>query len=175
MSPKKATEKSTKSAARKATQKSAKSTTAFNKKPEGFTDDERAAMKERARELKAEVRRGTHANENKADGESDVLAKIAEMEGPDRAMAMRLHAIIKASAPALSPKTWYGMPAYAKGGKVVCFFQSAQKFKSRYATFGFNDEANLDEGAMWPTSFALKELTAAEEARISALVKKAVS
>jgi len=175
MSPKKATEKSTKSAARKATQKSAKSTTAFNKKPEGFTDDERAAMKERARELKAEVRRGTHANENKADGESDVLAKIAEMEGPDRAMAMRLHAIIKASAPALSPKTWYGMPAYAKGGKVVCFFQSAQKFKSRYATFGFNDEANLDEGAMWPTSFALKELTAAEEARIGALVKKAVS
>ena len=175
MSPKKATEKSTKSAARKATQKSAKSTTAFNKKPEGFTDDERAAMKERARELKAEVRRGTHANENKADGESDVLAKIAEMEGPDRAMAMRLHAIIKASAPALSPKTWYGMPAYAKGGKVVCFFQSAQKFKSRYATFGFNDEANLDEGAMWPTSFALKELTAAEEARIGALVKRAVS
>ena len=137
----------------------------------GFTAEERAAMKERARELKAEAR----ANKNRADGESDVLAKIAEMHGPDRAMAERLHAIIKASAPALSPKTWYGMPAYAKDGKVVCFFQSAQKFKTRYATFGFNDEANLDEGAMWPTSFALKELTAADEARIGALVKKAVS
>jgi len=132
-------------------------------------------MKERAQELKAEARRGTPANKNKTDGESDVLAKIAEMEASDRAMAKRLHAIIKASAPALSPKTWYGMPAYAKDGKVVCFFQSAQKFKSRYATFGFSDEANLDEGAMWPTSFALKELTAAEEARIGALVKKAVS
>ena len=126
-------------------------------------------MKERAQELKAEARA------DKADGESAVLAKIAEMPEPDRAMAERLHAIIKASAPALSPKTWYGMPAYAKDGKVVCFFQSAQKFKSRYATFGFSDEANLDEGAMWPTSFALKELTAAEEARIGALVKKAVS
>ena len=143
------------------------------KKSKGFTDEERAAMKERAQELKAEARRGQRAV--KADGESDVLAKIAEMPEPDRAMAKRLHAIIKASAPALSPKTWYGMPAYAKDGKVVCFFQSAQKFKSRYATFGFSDEANLDEGAMWPTSFALKELTAAEEARIGALVKKAVS
>ena len=137
----------------------------------GFTPEERAAMKERARELKAEAR----ANKSRADGESDVLAKIAEMHGPDRAMAKRLHAIVKASAPALSPKTWYGMPAYAKDGKVVCFFQSAQKFKSRYATFGFSDEANLDEGAMWPTSFALKELTAAEEKKIGALVKKAVS
>jgi len=153
------------------TQKSAKSSTAINKKSEGFTDEERAAMKERARELKAEAR----TKKDKADGESDVLAKIAEMQGPERAMAERLHAIIKASAPALSPKTWYGMPAYAKDGKVVCFFQSAQKFNSRYATFGFNDTANLDEGAMWPTSFALKELTATEEARISALVKKAVS
>ena len=158
---------------KKETQKSAKSTTATSKKSNGFTDEERAAMKERAQELKAEARRGRRADQ--ADGESDVLAKIAEMPEPDRAMAMRLHAIIENSAPALSPKTWYGMPAYAKDGKVVCFFQSAQKFKSRYATFGFNDEANLDEGAMWPTSFALKELTAAEEARIGALVKKAVS
>ena len=148
-----------------------KSTTKNDKKSKGFTDEERAAMKERAQELKAEAR----ANKNKADGESDVLAKIAEMQGPDRAMAKRLHAIIKASAPALSPKTWYGMPAYAKDGKVVCYFQSAQKFKSRYATFGFSDEAKLDEGAMWPTSFALKELTAADEAQIGALVKKAVS
>jgi uncharacterized protein YdhG (YjbR/CyaY superfamily) len=153
--------------AKKATQKSAKSTTATNKKTKGFTDEERAAMRERAQELKAEAR--------KADGESAVLATIAEMRGPDRAMAKRLHAIVKASAPALEPKTWYGMPAYAKAGKVVCFFQSAEKFKSRYATFGFSDEANLDEGAMWPTSFALKELTAAEEAKIDALVKKAVS
>ena len=152
---------------KKATQKSAKSTTATNKKAKGFTDEERAAMKERAQELKAEA--------NKADGESALLAKIAEMQGSERAMAKRLHAIIKASAPSLSPKTWYGMPAYAKDGKVVCFFQSAQKFKSRYATFGFSDEANLDEGALWPTSFALKELTAAEEAKIGALVKKAVS
>ena len=151
--------------------KSAESTTTINEKSEGFTDEERAAMKERARELKAEAR----AKKDKAEGESAVLAKIAEMPEPDRAMAERLHAIIKASAPALSPKTWYGMPAYAKDGKVVCFFQSAQKFNSRYATFGFNDTANLDEGAMWPTSFALKELTAAEEARIGALVKKAVS
>jgi uncharacterized protein YdhG (YjbR/CyaY superfamily) len=158
---------------KKETRKSAKSTTATDKKSKGFTDEERAAMKERAQELKAEARRGARAG--KADGESDVLAKIAEMLEPDRAMATRLHAIIKISAPALSPKTWYGMPAYAKDGKVVCFFQSAQKFKSRYATFGFSDEANLDEGAMWPTSFALKELTAAEEARIGALVKKAVS
>ena len=156
---------------KKDTQKSAKSTTAIGKKSKGFTDEERAAMKERAQELKAEARRGA----DKAEGESAVLAKIAEMPGPERAMAKRLHAIIKASAPALSPKTWYGMPAYAKDGKVVCFFQSAQKFKSRYATFGFSDEANLDEGALWPTSFALKELTAAEEAKIGALVKKAVS
>src|SRR5215203_3686453 len=137
------------------------------KKSEGFTDEERAAMKERAKELKAEAQR--------ADGERAVLAKIAEMPEPDRAMAKRLHEIIKASAPALSPKTWYGMPAYAKDGKVVCFFQSAKKFNSRYATLGFNDKANLDEGAMWPTSFALKELSATEEAKISALVKKAVS
>ena len=141
------------------------------KKSKGFTDEERAAMRERAQELKAEAR----ANKKKAEGESDVLAKIAEMQGPDRAMAERLHEIVKASAPALSPKTWYGMPAYAKDGKVVCFFQSAQKFNSRYATFSFSDKANLDEGAMWPTSFALKELTATEEAKISALVKRAVS
>jgi uncharacterized protein YdhG (YjbR/CyaY superfamily) len=158
--------------ATKAARKSSKSTTATRKKSDGFTDEERAAMKERARELKAEASRGPRAKKN---GEADVLAKIAEMPGPDRGMAERLHAIIKASAPSLSPKTWYGMPAYAKNGKVVCFFQSAQKFNSRYATFGFNDEANLDEGAMWPTSFALKELTAAEEAKIGALVKKAVS
>ena len=137
----------------------------------GFTDDERAAMKERARELKAAAR----AEKNRADGESDVLAKIAEMPESDRVMAERLHEIVKASAPALSPKTWYGMPAYANDGKVVCFFQSAEKFKSRYATLGFSDAANLDEGAMWPTSFALKKLTAADEARIGALVKKAVS
>jgi uncharacterized protein YdhG (YjbR/CyaY superfamily) len=171
MSAKKAKQEPTKGSARKSTQKSARRTTAINKKSKGFTDEERAAMKERAQELKAEARRGA----DKAGGESVVLAKIAEMTGPDRAMAQRLHAIIKASAPVLSPKTWYGMPAYAKDGKVVCFFQSAQKFKSRYATFGFSDEANLDEGAMWPTSFALKELTAAEEARIGVLVKKAVS
>src|SRR2546428_14013358 len=155
--------------ARKGTQKSAKSTTTTDKTIEGFTAEERAAMKERAEEMKAAARRG------KADGESDVLAKIAEMPRPDRIMAERLHAIVKASAPALEPRTWYGMPAYAKDGKVVCFFQSAHKFKSRYATFGFSDTANLDKGAMWPTSFALKELTATEEARISALVKKAVS
>jgi uncharacterized protein YdhG (YjbR/CyaY superfamily) len=159
--------------AKKATQKSTKSTTATGKKSTGFTDEERAAMKERAQELKAEARRGRGAD--KADGERAVLAKIAETQGPDRAMAERLHAIIEASAPVLSPKTWYGMPAYAKDGKVVCFFQSAQKFNSRYATFGFNDDANLDDGAMWPTSFALKELTPVEEAKISALVKKAVS
>ncbi len=141
------------------------------KKSEGFTEEERAAMKERAKELKAEAR----AKKGKADGESDVLAKLAEMSEPDRAMGERLHEIIKASAPDLSPKTWYGMPAYAKDGKVVCFFQSADKFKARYATLGFSDTANLDEGAMWPTSFALKELTADEEKRIIALVKKAVS
>ena len=158
--------------AKKATQKSAKSTTAIGKTFKGFTDEERVAMKERVQELKAAARRGPRAD--KADGESAVLAKIAEMPEPDRAIGKRLHAIIKASAPALSPKLWYGMPAYAKDGKVVCFFQSAQKFKSRYATFGFSDEANLDEGAMWPTSFALKGLTATEEARISALVKRAV-
>ncbi|MGZ8594179.1 MAG: iron chaperone [Actinomycetota bacterium] len=140
---------------------------------EGFTDEERAAMKERAQELKADARRGPRAG--KADGESAVLAKIAEMPEPDRAMAERVHAIVKASAPALSPRTWYGMPAYAKDGKVVCFFQSADKFKARYATFGFNDTANLADGAMWPTSFALKTLTAKEEAKIAALVKKAVS
>jgi uncharacterized protein YdhG (YjbR/CyaY superfamily) len=158
---------------KKDTQKSAKSTTATKKRSNGFTDDERAAMKERALELKADARRGRRASN--ADGESDVLAKIAEMPKPDRAMAERLHALVKANAPALSPRTWYGMPAYAKDGKVVCFFQSAQKFKSRYATLGFNDGANLDEGAMWPTSFALKGLTTAEEKRIAALVKKAVS
>jgi len=136
------------------------------KESKGFTAEERAAMKERARELKSA---------GKGDGERDVLEKIAEMPKADRAMAKRLHAIVKASAPELSPRTWYGMPAYAKDGKVVCFFQSAQKFKSRYATLGFSDTANLDDGAMWPTGFALKELTAAEEARIAALVKQAVS
>jgi uncharacterized protein YdhG (YjbR/CyaY superfamily) len=151
--------------------KSAKRTTGNATK--GFSDDERAAMKERAQELKAAARRGPRTAN--ADGESDVLAKIAEMSEPDRAMAERVHAIVKASAPALSPRTWYGMPAYAKDGKVVCFFRSAEKFKDRYATFGFSDKANLDEGAMWPTSFALKELTAAEDKKIGALVKKAVS
>ena len=157
----------------KDTQKSAKSTAATDKKFEGFTDEERGAMKERAQELKAAARRSPRGK--KADEESAVLAKIAELPEPDRAMAERLHAVIKASAPALSPKLWYGMPAYAKDGKVVCFFQSAQKFNTRYATFGFNDTANLDEGAMWATAFALTELTAADEARIGALVKKAVS
>ena len=138
------------------------------KKDTGFTAEERAAMKERVRELKAE--------KSKADGESDVLAKIAEMPAPDRAMAERLHAIVKASAPALSPRTWYGMPAYAnKDGKVVCFFQSAQKFKTRYATLGFSDTANLDEGTVWPVAFAIKQLTATDELRIAALVKKAAS
>ena len=170
MSPKKGTKKSARSTTKKATKKSADS-----KMSKGFTEEERAAMKERAQELKAESRRGKRASK-KADGERDVLAKIAEMPAPDRAMAKRLHAIIKASAPVLSPKTWYGMPAYAnEDGKVVCYFTPASKFKSRYATFGFNDDANLDEGSMWATSFALKELTAAEEARIGALVKKAVS
>lgn len=140
-------------------------------KSTGFTAEEQAAMKERAKELKAEAR----ASKNKADGESDLLAKIAEMPEPDRTMATRLHEIVKAHAPVLSPKTWYGMPAYARDGKIVCFFQSAQKFQARYATLGFNDSANLDDGSMWPTSFALKELNAAEEARIIALVKKAVS
>jgi hypothetical protein len=157
----------------KDTQKSAKSATAIDKTSKAFSDQERGAMKERAQELKAAARRGPRAD--KADGESAVLAKIAEMPEPDRVMGERLHAVIKASAPALSPRLWYGMPAYAKDGKVVCFFQSAQKFKTRYATLGFSDEANLDEGAMWPTAFALTELTAADEARIGALVKKAVS
>jgi uncharacterized protein YdhG (YjbR/CyaY superfamily) len=158
--------------ARKGTQKSAKRTTATGKTFEGFTAEERAAMKERAKELKAEAR----ANRDKAAGERDVLAKIAEMPQPDDAIAERLHSIVKASAPGLSPKTWYGMPAYAnKDGKVVCFFQSGQKYDSRYSTFGFQDAANLDEGAMWPTSFALTKLTAADEKKIAALVKKAVS
>ncbi len=157
--------------AKKGAKKSARSTT--GKAFEGFTDEERAAMRERVGELKAATGRGPRAG--KADGESAVLAKIAAMPAPDRAIGKRLHAIIKASAPVLSPKLWYGMPAYAKDGEVVCFFQSAQKFNTRYATFGFSDEANLDEGALWPTAFALKELTAAEEARIGALVKKAVS
>ncbi len=157
--------------AKKATQKSAKSTTATGKTFKGFTDEERVAMKERVQELKAEAR----ANKDKAEGENAVLAAIAAMKEPDRAMAKRLHAIIKASAPALSPKTWYGMPAYARDGKVVCFFQSAQKFNTRYATLGFSDAANLDEDALWPTAFALVELTAAKEAKIGALVKKAVS
>ena len=149
------------------TRKSAKSTTATGKTSKRFSDEERAAMKERAKELKAEA--------GKADGESDVLAKIAEMSEPDRGMAERIHALVKAAAPDLAPRTYYGMPAYATGGKVLCFFQPAEKFKGRYATFGFNDDANLDEGAMWPTAFALKELTAAAEATIGALVKKAVS
>jgi uncharacterized protein YdhG (YjbR/CyaY superfamily) len=156
---------------RKETQESTKINAEINKKSKGFTDEERAAMKERAKEMKAEAR----ANKNKADGENDVLAAIAAMSEPDRAMATRLHEIIKAGAPALSPKTWYGMPAYARDDKVVCFFQSAQKFKTRYATLGFSDAANLDEGDMWATAFALKELTIAEEARIVALLKKAVN
>jgi uncharacterized protein YdhG (YjbR/CyaY superfamily) len=157
--------------AKQGAKKSTKRITAVNRQSEGFTAEERAAMKERAQELKAEAR----ANQKKADGERDVLAKIAEMPESERALAERLHAIITASAPTLVPRTWYGMPAYAKEGKVVCFFQNAAKFNTRYATLGFNDEANLDEGTMWPTSFALTELTAAEEARIAALVKKAVS
>ena len=153
------------------TQKSAKSTEATDKKFDGFTDEERGAMKERAQELKAAARRSG----KEADQESAVLAKIAEMEEPDRVMAERLHDLIKASAPALSPRLWYGQPAYAKDGKIVCFFQPAQKFNSRYATIGFNDTANLDDGTMWPTAFALMELTAADEATIGELVKKAVS
>jgi uncharacterized protein YdhG (YjbR/CyaY superfamily) len=151
----------------KNTQKSAKSTTATKKKAEGFTDEERAAVKERVKEMKAAA--------DKADGESAVLAKIAEMAKPDRVLAERLHAVVKASAPSLSPKTWYGMPAYTKDGKIVCFFQPAQKFKTRYATLGFNDASHLDEGNMWPTAFALTKLTAADEARVGALVKKALS
>ena len=159
--------------AKKRTQKSPRSATAPRNKPRGFTDDERVAMRERLQEVQAESRRGASAG--RADGESDVLAKIAALPQPDRAIAERLHAIIKANAPALSPKTWYGMPAYARDGNVVCFFQSAQKFKTRYATLGFSDKANLDEGHMWPTAFAVKELTAAEEANIGALIRKAVS
>ena len=155
------------------TQKSAKTPAAIDDTVDGFTAEERAAVKERAKELKAAGRRGPRAG--KADGESDLLAKIAEMPESDRVMAERLHAIIKATAPDLLPRTWYGMPAYAKDGNVVCFFQSAHKFKSRYATFGFSDKANLDEGAMWPPAFALTELTAADEARIGALVKKAAN
>jgi uncharacterized protein YdhG (YjbR/CyaY superfamily) len=159
--------------AKTAAQKSSKTAARARKAVKGFTDQERAAMQERARELKAEGRRGPRAKE--ADGERDVLAKIAAMPNPDRAIAERLHAIVKASAPALLPRTWYGMPAYARHGDVVCFFQSAHKFKARYATFGFSDNANLDEGTVWPVAFALKELTVADEARIGALVKKAVS
>jgi uncharacterized protein YdhG (YjbR/CyaY superfamily) len=155
------------------TKKSARSTTAAKKTYEGFTAEERAAMKARSEELKSTARRGSRAA--KADGEADLLAKIAEMQEPDRVMAERLHAIIMASAPDLSPKTWYGMPAYAKDGNLICFFKSAEKFKTRYATIGFSDKANLDEGTMWPTDFALTKLTAAAEARIVALVKKAVS
>ena len=154
-------------------QKPATGSTAKNKTSGGFTDEERGAMKEHAQELKAAARRGPRAA--KADGESDVLAKIAEMAEPDRVMAERVHAIVKASAPALAPRTWYGMPAYAKDGKIVCFFQPAQKFKTRYATLGFNDAAHLDDGAMWPVAYALKELTPADEARIAALVQQAVS
>jgi uncharacterized protein YdhG (YjbR/CyaY superfamily) len=156
---------------KKDTQKPAKSAPAT----ERFTNEERAAMKEHVQELKAEARRGPNANKRKAEAESEVLAKIAAMQEPDRALAKRLHEIIKASAPALSPRTWYGMPAYAKDGKVVCFFQSGQKFKTSYATLGFSDKAKPDEGAMWPTAFALKELTATQEAMIAALVKRAVS
>ena len=155
----------TKKGTRKPTRKAGKAA-------KGFTAEERAAMKERVQELKAEGRRGSRA---KKDGEGDVLAKIAEMPKADRAMAKRVHAIVKENAPGLLPRTWYGMPAYARDGKVVCFFRSAEKFKTRYATFGFSDKANLDDGAMWPTDFALKKLTAAEERRIAALVKKAVS
>jgi uncharacterized protein YdhG (YjbR/CyaY superfamily) len=158
---------------KKQTHTSAK--TASNGRSKGFTDEERAAMKDRAKELKAEVDRGARGKKNQADGESDVLAKIAEMQNPDRAIAERVHAIVKASAPDLSPRTWYGMPAYAKDGNVVCFLQPAAKFKARYATLGFSDKANLDDGAMWPTWYALKELTADVEARIGALVKRAVS
>ncbi len=157
----------------KDTQKSAKSTTAIENKFAGLSLEERGAMKERVKELKAAARRGPRADA--ADGESEVLAKIAEMTETDRAMAEQVHAVIKASAPALTPRLWYGMPAYASDGKVVCFFQTAQKFNTRYATFGFNEAAHLDEGSMWPVAFALTEVTAAVEARIGALVKKALS
>ncbi len=159
----------------KETRKSASESSKTAQKSGGFSAEERATMKERAQELKAESRRGARSPRGKDDGESDVLAKIAEMPEPDRQMALRIHEIVKASAPALSPKTWYGMPAYAKDGKVVCFFQGAQKFNSRYATFGFTDAANLDDGAMWPTAFALKELGSTEEEKIATLIKKAVS
>ena len=158
---------------KKETQEAARSTRAIGEKFKGFTDEERAAMKERLEELKASARRGSRAA--KADGESTVLAAIEAMPEPDRTMAKRIHAVIKATAPELSPRLWYGMPAYAQDGAVVCFFQGAHKFKTRYATLGFTDRANLDEGAMWPVAFAVHELTADEEARIGALVKKAVS
>jgi uncharacterized protein YdhG (YjbR/CyaY superfamily) len=160
--------------AMKDTQKSAESATASDEKFQGLTDEERGAMKERTKELKAEARRGRRAGRDRADAEREVLAKIAEMPEADRVLAERVHAIITASAPALAPKTWYGMPAYAKDGKIVCFFQAAHKFKSRYATLGFDVAANLDDGSMWPTAFALTGLTAADEARIAALVKRAV-
>lgn len=164
--------KTTKNAAKKAAPKSAAKASSASKDPKGFTAEEKAAMKERAKELKAEEK----ARANKAEGEKILLAAVAAMPGTDRTMAKRLHEIVTANAPHLWPKTWYGMPAYAnQDGKVVCFFQSKDKFKSRYATFGFNDQAKLDDGAMWPTSFALKELTAAAEAKIAALVKKAAS
>jgi uncharacterized protein YdhG (YjbR/CyaY superfamily) len=157
----------------KATQTTARNAGASSEKYDGFTEEERGAMKERARELKATARRGSRSA--RTDAESEVLAKIAEMPDTDRVLAGRLHDIVMASAPGLSPKTWYGMPAYAKNGKIVCFFQSAQKFKTRYATLGFSDQANLDDGSMWPTAYALKDLTAASEERIAALVKKAVN
>ncbi|WP_053848780.1 iron chaperone [Streptomyces sp. NRRL B-24085] len=156
----------------KDTQRTARRTTATAKRTETFTDEERAAMKERAQEVKASARRGSRADKA-AEDEAAVVAKIAEMQDTDRVMAERIHAVVKASAPDLAPKLWYGMPAYAKDGKVVCFFQSAQKFNARYATFGFNDKANLDEGTMWPTAFALTKLTAADEERIGELVKRA--
>jgi uncharacterized protein YdhG (YjbR/CyaY superfamily) len=164
---------STMKPAKKGTQKPRKNTTATGNEPTGLTDEERAAIKEHIEELTADRRRGPRAGQ--VDGESAVLAKIAALPPPDRAMAERLHSIIKANGPGLSPRTWYGMPAYAKDGNVVCFFQSAEKFKTRYATLGFSDKANLDEGRMWPTAFALKEMTPVEEANIGALVKKAVS
>ena len=159
--------------AKKGAQQPAKRTTATGKGSNGFTAEERAAMRERAQELKAAAPSGRHAG--KADGEGDVLAKIAEMPEPDRTMAERLHSLIKTTVPDLSPRTWYGMPAYAKDGDVLCYFQGAAKFKSHYSTFGFSDKANLDEGSMWPSSFALTELTAAEEERIAALLRRAVS
>ena len=160
---------------KKQTTKPARRTRQAKEKAGTFTAEERAAMKERAKELKAEARRASRGKKAREEGERDLLAKVAEMEEPDRAMASRIHELVTAAAPDLVPRTWYGMPAYAKDGKVLCFFQSAGKFKARYATFGFSDTANLDDGAMWPTYFALKELTAAEEKKISALVKKAVS